>query len=782
MPVTGDLGKLASRFGLLYQHLGWSQFLDHVRKRPCIHPSLHSLHHPARPLLEFLRDVGAPLTLQSPKIELSELQAHIARGPHASARAYEGFLEKEMLEMITKGFWFVLPLADALTVPGLHVSPIGVVPQRARRPRAIVDYTFFGINAATTKLAPPEAMQFGRALDRLLYHIWTADPSKGPVHMLKIDLSDGFYRVPLSPGAIAPLGVLLPGQSPLVAFPLVLPMGWTESPPFFCSVTETIVDVANTLFAHWAPPSHPLEALAATTPSDGEAPYHLPHQPLSTPARVHSLPRHRQPLPPGHALAYADVFVDDEIALGQGSSARLHRLRNILLHVNDDILRPNDVSDSLTLRSEPISEKKLQNGDGNWSTRKVLLGWLIDTVANTLSLPPHRAQRLLDILLEVQGRQRISVRRWQRFLGELRSMCLAIPGGRGLFSHLQQALRTSDKRRVRLNTAVQQELADWITLARSVATRPTYLHELFPGPATFVGAHDAAKSGMGGVWFPPDSLAPCLAWRWQLPPNFQQRLVSSSNPHGDITNSHLELAGHLAHLQVLAAHTQLQGHTIVALGDNQAAVHWQHRRSASSDGPTSYLLRLLALHQRAHGYHAVSQYIPGPANHLADLLSRAFHLSDTDLLTHLSALSPQPGGWVLLTPSPSMTLQLTSALHRTHFAKPFRGADKLPRTWSGPTRGSLLSHNSAPWTPSSALSVTRSPSFSYSRAAYAMAEPAAVVNRSELLTFATRFMPSPRHSPAWVTPTRASQLLASWTHASRICMPRGPELTHLPRV
>ena len=140
--------------------------------------------------------------------------------------------------MIAHGYWIVVPLEDALTIPGLRVSPIGVVPQRDRRPRVIVDYTFNGVNQATLRLAPTEAMQFGRALDRLLYRVWTTDPTHGPVYILKLDLADGFYRVPLSQAAIPALGVLLPGPDKLVALPLVLPMGWSESPPFFCAVTR----------------------------------------------------------------------------------------------------------------------------------------------------------------------------------------------------------------------------------------------------------------------------------------------------------------------------------------------------------------------------------------------------------------------------------------------------------------------------------------------------------------------------------------------------------------
>jgi hypothetical protein len=131
--------------------------------------------------------------------------------------------------------------------------------------------------------------------------------------------------------------------------------------------------------------------------------------------------------------------VDDFIALAQGSSARANRVRRILLHTIDEAFRPNDASDPEG-RREIVSIKKLLKGDACWSTLKVVLGWLIDSVRQTIELPPHRQARLLEILTEVRGRSRVSLKIWYRLLGELRSMVLAIPGGRGLFSHLQLAL------------------------------------------------------------------------------------------------------------------------------------------------------------------------------------------------------------------------------------------------------------------------------------------------------------------------------------------------------
>ena len=72
---------------------------------------------------------------------------------------------------------------------------MGVVPQRGQRPRIIVDYSFYGLNQDTIRLTPTEAMQFGRALERILHRIRTSNPHFGPVYLGKVDQSDGFYRL-----------------------------------------------------------------------------------------------------------------------------------------------------------------------------------------------------------------------------------------------------------------------------------------------------------------------------------------------------------------------------------------------------------------------------------------------------------------------------------------------------------------------------------------------------------------------------------------------------------
>jgi hypothetical protein len=72
---------------------------------------------------------------------------------------------------------------------------MGVVPQRAQCPRIIVDYSFSGLNNETIRMAPREAMQFGKALKRILQTIVDAIPDHGPVNLIKVDISEGFYRI-----------------------------------------------------------------------------------------------------------------------------------------------------------------------------------------------------------------------------------------------------------------------------------------------------------------------------------------------------------------------------------------------------------------------------------------------------------------------------------------------------------------------------------------------------------------------------------------------------------
>jgi hypothetical protein len=70
-----------------------------------------------------------------------------------------------------------------------------------------VDYTYSGVNDEMARLAPAEAMKFGKTLQRVLSKLVHADPSyHGPVLLGKIDIADGFYRIGIQPRDIPLLG------------------------------------------------------------------------------------------------------------------------------------------------------------------------------------------------------------------------------------------------------------------------------------------------------------------------------------------------------------------------------------------------------------------------------------------------------------------------------------------------------------------------------------------------------------------------------------------------
>jgi hypothetical protein len=144
-----------------------------------------------------------------------------------------------------------------------------------------------------------------------------------------------------------------------VAVQLALPMGWTESPPYFCAVTETIADLANQRLPKYRKVRHHhLDRLVDSKPPAARtsaAPQ------LSPPTSV-DLPSYWNPNLP-HCMCCLldtiDVSVDDFIGAAQGTQRRLKKIRQVLMH---SMLRPLDGNNEDHTR-EPISVKKLKQGD-----------------------------------------------------------------------------------------------------------------------------------------------------------------------------------------------------------------------------------------------------------------------------------------------------------------------------------------------------------------------------------------------------------------------------------
>ena len=112
-----------------------------------------------------------------------------------------------------------------------------------------------------------------------------------------------------------------------------------------------------------------------------------------------------------------------------------------------------------------------------------------------------------------RSQSRIGVDKWHRFLSDLSSMALALPGAIGLLSQIQEALCHVKVKRVTLSKGVHEASADFRWLAEDVSNRPTSIYELVPLRPTVDGYHKTFSYMCGAVVFPGPMAIP-----WIFPP------------------------------------------------------------------------------------------------------------------------------------------------------------------------------------------------------------------------------------------------------------------------
>jgi hypothetical protein len=205
-----------------------------------------------------------------------------------------------------------------------------------------------------------------------------------------------------------------------------------------------------------------------------------------------------------------------------------------------------------------------------------------------------------------------------------------------------------------------------------------------------------------------------LAWRFRWPQDIVNKIVTDANPHGSITNSDLELAGGLLHLDALAHCFDIRERTVLSKGDNLSTTFWERKGSTTTNSPPAYLLRLFGMHQRIQRYIPRFDYISGPSNHIADALSRQFNKSWSHCIDSLfRAHLPQRTGCQRWTPTPPVASAVISVLHRIPSCRESLQAEQLalplpgesgsssPMTWastpfSRPSKTKYLSYKSSP--------------------------------------------------------------------------------------
>jgi hypothetical protein len=431
-----------------------------------MNPSIGNILHPTAQYLHDMTCTGAPAILTTPPWSKPTLDQVYQRRPHKSAaQQFATFLIEDMYDYVQMGDWLVLPYHSVRNSPALRLAPSGVVPQRDRRSRPIMDYIFYDTNQACLPIAPQAAMQFGSALQRILQRLVYCNAAYGPPLMAKVVLADGFYRIPLSPNAALALAVIIPSDIPsltsLITIPLTMPMGWTHSPLYFCAYTESITDLVNDTVP--VQHSHPLLPITQSTTLPTESTFH----PTAITLGSTALPR----------LAHTDVYMDDFMVIAQ--SPHHIPLLNTLLHAIDDVLQePAD-----TNRWPVVSTSKIAKGDATFSTTKQLLGWDINTATMTITLPKHRMHGIKLQLHYILSCKRVSRHIYQKLLGTLRSSAPSLYGANNLFSSLQFAMMEMHHNCIHITPLTRVILRDWITLVDTAAHHAVPIHTVVPPPS-----------------------------------------------------------------------------------------------------------------------------------------------------------------------------------------------------------------------------------------------------------------------------------------------------------
>ncbi|KAL7535679.1 hypothetical protein ACHAXR_009955 [Thalassiosira sp. AJA248-18] len=144
-------------------------------------------------------------------------------------------------------------------------------------------------------------------------------------------------------------------------------------------------------------------------------------------------------------LQLLEVYVDDFIQLAQTSdrNALLHCSR-ALLHGIHSVFPPLDITSHSG--EDPISLKKMLEGEGLWEVRKEILGWIMDGATRCIELAEKKQKAiLLELKTILRMKHGVPFNRFEKIVGKLRHAAIGVPAGKGLFGPINMLLGIKPK-------------------------------------------------------------------------------------------------------------------------------------------------------------------------------------------------------------------------------------------------------------------------------------------------------------------------------------------------
>jgi hypothetical protein len=241
------------------------------------------------------------------------------------------------------------------------------------------------------------------------------------------------------------------------------------------------------------------------------------------------------------------------------------------------------------------------------------------------------------------------------------------------------------------HSKVRAALEDLVSLLRLLGSHPTHIQELVPDMPHYVGYHDAAAEGTGGVWFLLINDISPLVWREAFPNEISSEVISEDNPRGCLTNSDLELVAKVMAVGVaLTGAPKMKHAPLGTLCDNTPTVSWIDQMASKSKSPTAgHLLRGLAfMLYCCHAGRLTTVHVPGVENVLVDIASRPSKaqtlfcalslLSNTNFLSSINTafLLPNAQAW---------TLTIVLQWLKSNVFETLRGKQLEVQQWTGPS-------------------------------------------------------------------------------------------------
>ena len=366
---------------------------ERIGKIGLMWPRTYALNHPAAPLLDRYALKGCPVGCGDHWTQ-DRIEAAIAHGLHCSVCTPQAqqALRQEALEKVNQGFAKIVRYGEIKSnLPAqLKISPAACISHKSRKYWVILDLLFCpqhnedyteSVNDTTIPQAPTEAMgQLRSCFRHLVATMANNYSSQHPFRFANLDVKDRVWCMVVSPANAWNFCYVLPSvngkRTPLEDSKLIVPdalqMGWCESPPFFCTVSETARDAIQNLLKQ----------------ED-----HLPLHKFESKMIPESLTETK----PHHPFTILEVFVDDFIAgTNQPEKSHLQTLSQCMLHGVHSIFPPSEVTNHGG--GDSVAQEKLNQEEGQWQEVKEILGWTINGADYTIQLPPDKVDIIINWL------------------------------------------------------------------------------------------------------------------------------------------------------------------------------------------------------------------------------------------------------------------------------------------------------------------------------------------------------------------------------------------------